>query len=126
VSRILVVEHDSDSQEHLGQVLHAAGHEVALTGDGESALEMTRTGWPDLLVMDVMLPRLNGMAAIDALKADPSTRAIPIIAISTGGYLDQLRERVHADALLDSPLDVEALLADVALQLRDAAPDVQC
>jgi CheY-like chemotaxis protein len=118
VSRILVVEHDSDSQERVAHVLHDAGHEVALTGDGESAVEMARTGWPDLVVIDIMLPRLNGIAAIDVLKRDPATRAIPIIAMSTGGFLDQLRHRVRADALLQCPLDAAALLADVTLQLR--------
>jgi two-component system, cell cycle response regulator DivK len=80
--RILVVEDNELNMKLLNDVLEAHGYEVMSTGRGAEAVEWARQYLPDLILMDLQLPDLSGLEATQQLKADPETRAIPVIAVT--------------------------------------------
>jgi two-component system cell cycle response regulator DivK len=77
--RILIVEDNSDSRDLLALLLTRSGYEVAEATTGLAAIEQTRVTRPDLIIMDLGLPGITGDEATARLKADPSTRDIPVI-----------------------------------------------
>jgi twitching motility two-component system response regulator PilH len=79
IRRILIVD-DSPTERHvLNDMLTRAGYEVIASENGEDALIKAREGTPDLIVMDVVMPGLNGFQATRAISRDPATCAIPVI-----------------------------------------------
>ena len=87
--RILVIEDEPTQRLLTISVLKAAGHEVFEAVDGEAGLEIATTVLPDLIVCDVMMPRLNGYQMVTALKAEAATATIPVI------FLSSMSERTH-------------------------------
>ncbi|MGB8929694.1 MAG: diguanylate cyclase [Anaeromyxobacteraceae bacterium] len=79
--RILVVDDDPDVRETMRMVLEP-GYEVLSAVDGEVSLEVARSDKPDLIVMDQFMPRLDGLGALERLRADPATEDIPVILVS--------------------------------------------
>ena len=80
---VLIVEDEPDNREIIRTVVEdIMGHDAALAADGESALAAIGARVPDLILMDLMMPVLNGFETIHALKSQPATAAIPVIAIS--------------------------------------------
>ena len=121
MARILIVDDDLGIRELLDEILWNEGYEILLAANGAQAVELARVEQPDLILMDLMMPALNGVEAMAILKRDPRTRDIRIIAMSAG---QNLRHQVHellADSLLAKPFDLDRLLADVALHLSEKA-----
>lgn len=118
--RILIVEDDPMIQGLLGDILQEEGFQTVVAADGQTGVQLARTNQPDLILMDIMLPVLDGAAAIRTLKADPDTSSIPIIAMSAGANLVKLAEALPADAVLRKPFNLDVLLASVTLQLKSA------
>ena len=81
-STILVVDDDPVIQKLLEVNFSIEGYAVEVAGDGVEAVEKARTVAPDLIVLDVMMPRMNGLEAAKVLKGDPATADIPIIMLS--------------------------------------------
>src|SRR5512133_3520215 len=79
--RILVVDDDPDGREMMRLVLEP-GYEVLCAADGEASLDVARTDQPDLIIMDQFMPRLDGLGALERLRADPATEDIPVILVS--------------------------------------------
>ena len=79
MTRILVVEDDPDLRELLADILLDAGYDVVEAADGSSALEMSCDAHPDVVILDWMLPDLDGLQVLEKLKGDPETRSIPVI-----------------------------------------------
>ena len=79
--RILVVDDDPDLREMMRLVLEP-GYEVLCAADGEASLDVARTDQPDLIIMDQFMPRLDGLGALERLRADPATEDIPVILVS--------------------------------------------
>jgi CheY-like chemotaxis protein len=99
------------------------GHQAALAADGESALTVIGERVPDLILMDLMMPVLNGFETIHALKSQPATAAIPVIAISA---LSRARDQedalqAGADDYISKPFDLDLLAAKIAQQLQQPA-----
>lgn len=84
VQRILLVDAAVDEREMYAVALRAQGYDVRESGDGEEALLETRLAAPDLIVADVVLPRVHGLQFLVALRADAATREIPVIMLT--GY----------------------------------------
>ena len=82
MSKILVVEDNEMNRDMLTRRLERRGYEVAVAVDGGQGLALARSGAPDLILMDMSLPVLDGWEATRQLKAAPETRAIPIIALT--------------------------------------------
>ena len=80
IKKILIVD-DSPTERHvLNDMLTKAGYEVVASDNGEDAIQKAKSVQPDLILMDVVMPGLNGFQATRAISRDPETRSIPIIA----------------------------------------------
>lgn len=82
---ILVVEDDSDIQRLLAYNLHAAGHDVLTCDEGYEALSIAKQRLPDLILLDLMIPGLDGFEVCKELKRNPETRNIPVIMLTARG-----------------------------------------
>ena len=124
-ARILVVDDEPAVADLIEAILREEGYVVALARDGAQGLMLARDWRPDLILMDVMLPSVDGGTAIRRLKSAPETAGIPIVAMSAGSNLRQRTgELDSADGALAKPFDVDALLAQVAFHLAHRAQTV--
>jgi two-component system cell cycle response regulator DivK len=112
MAKILYMEDISDQRVIVKQMLELSGHEVLLASDGQEGVELAKKQVPDLILVDLWMPRMDGFEAIRTLRENPATKAIPIIAMSAW-----LRERdiaqavgAGADAYLGKPYDGARLL----------------
>ena len=85
MAKILVVEDEPSLQKLLEYQLKRIGHEIVLAPDGQQALELIKSGRPDLVLLDVMLPVKGGFQVLRELQDDQSTRGIPVIMLSAKG-----------------------------------------
>jgi CheY-like chemotaxis protein len=110
--RVLLVDDDWDARNIYTQYLTHKGMLVETAVDGIEALERAAGFRPDVVVMDISMPFMEGHAAAEALRADPATSDIPIIAFSAQGLLKRSKTRVKAfDAVCWKPCRPEDLLA---------------
>lgn len=120
MARVLVIE-DNDANLRLAEfMLTHAGHTVFKAEDAAQGIATARRELPDVVLMDVQLPGEDGLAATRALKADPATRAIPVIAL-TAFAMKGDEERIRAagcDGYLRKPFEYAELLAAVDAALR--------
>jgi two-component system, cell cycle response regulator DivK len=82
MARILVIEDNVMNMKHVIMLLQNAGHTTLSATDAEAGLMLARTEKPDLILMDILLPGMDGLAATALLKADPATAAIPVIILT--------------------------------------------
>jgi two-component system, OmpR family, response regulator RpaA len=116
--RILIVDDEPAVADLIEAVLTGEGYTVAIARDGAKGLMLAREWSPDLILMDIMLPAVDGTTAIRRLKADAETAEIPIVAMSAGRNIrSQSEELADADAALSKPFDIDALLTQVAFHL---------
>lgn len=117
--RILIVDDEPDLLAVLHFGLEAEGFDVVEATDGERGLEMARTCEPALIVLDLMLPRLDGYKVCRALKFDERYRQIPIFILSArSGETDRrLALDLGADAYMTKPYDMRDLVARIRARL---------
>jgi twitching motility two-component system response regulator PilH len=110
---VLVVEDDPAQRRFMERTLGAAGWRVATAPDGEAGLRVAEAERPDIILLDVMMPELNGFQACRRIRATPSLRDIPVVILTSKDQpTDELWAReVGADAFLNKPVDLPALLA---------------
>jgi adenylate cyclase len=118
--RILVVDDNPTNVDILRTRLAAHGYEVLTASDGEEALASAREHTPDLVLLDVMMPRLDGIEACRRLKADPSLAFTPVVMVTAKGEANDVVEGLEAgaDEYLPKPVDHAALVARVRSMLR--------
>src|SRR6266516_1248002 len=126
MSKILLVEDNQDSREGLARRLQRRGYEVLQACDGQQGLALARSACPDLVLMDMSLPVLDGWEATRQLKAAAETRDLPIIAL-TAHALSSDRTRTLAAGCTDyhtRPVDLPRLLVQIeaVLKSRRAGP----
>lgn len=106
--RILVVDDDPDVRRLVGSILQRAGYEVTEAADGEEAVQQVRERGADVVVMDIVMPRLDGVEALRRLRDDPATATTPVILMSaSAGAAGASREEARAlgaNAVLSKPL----------------------
>ena len=122
-SRILVVEDQEDVAQLIEVVLKGEGYTVAIARDGAHGLMLSRDWKPDLILMDIMLPGVDGGTLIARLRKEPETAGLPIIAMSASRTLRDRTPELEADALLSKPFDVDALLVQVQFLLSRGRGD---
>ncbi|KAA0122010.1 two-component system, cell cycle response regulator DivK [Methylobacterium sp. UNC378MF] len=83
MKRILIVEDTEDNRRILRDLLSAAGYGIVEAPDGQRGVEVAQAEQPDLILMDIQLPVMDGYEAARRLKADPSTRHIPVVAVTS-------------------------------------------
>lgn len=113
--KILLVDDSRTSLFMESLILKRHHYEVVTAGDGEEAIAKVQTERPDLIVMDVMMPRKTGVEACRALKGDPSTCDIPIILVTTRGEGDnvELGYEAGCNHYVTKPVDGVELIAKV-------------
>ena len=119
MARILVVEDNATNMKLVRMLLAKGGHSVISAADAEVGLTLARAEQPDLILMDMQLPGMDGLAATALLKADDATRAIPVIAL-TALAMKGDEERIRAagcDGYIAKPLAYKEFLAVIAAQL---------
>ena len=115
MATILLVEDNSDNRTIYQTVLNHYGYEVLEARDGEEGVRLAREAIPDLILMDISIPIIDGWEATQVLKHDPATRDIPIIAL-TAHALASDREKameVGCDGYLAKPCEPRAVVAEV-------------
>ncbi|MDH3708196.1 MAG: response regulator [Acidimicrobiia bacterium] len=119
---ILVVEDNERNAKLVRDVLDATGYRLLETTTAEEGLEMARRDQPDLILMDIQLPGMDGTTALGHLKADPATSAIPVIAV-TASVMPMERAQVMEagfDGFQEKPISVKALLGQIRELLNGA------
>jgi two-component system, cell cycle response regulator len=126
VARILIVEDKFENLDLMVYILKAFGHQPSVAHDGVEGLAAAASARPDLIVMDLQMPRLDGYEAARRLRADPDLCAIPLVAVSAYAMVGD-REKVMAagfDGYLTKPIDPETFVQEVERYLQPApAPD---
>ncbi len=116
--RILVAEDHLDSRDALRALLEAFGFTVLVVGNGKDAVEAATRSAPDLILMDVMMPVMDGFEATRQLRRLRQTAATPIIAVTAMEGAQELALAAGADEYVRKPIDVRVLLAKVTEVLR--------
>jgi len=108
----LVIEDDPDQRSFLERMLGASGYRVVTVADGEAGLSAAAAQTPDVVVLDVMMPRLNGYQTCRKLKKDPRTARCPVIMLTAKDQAadEYWATEVGADAFLSKPIDLPILL----------------
>lgn len=120
MSTVLVADDNATNRRLALLVLEKAGHRILEAADGEAVLRIARDAAPDLIVMDVQMPGMDGLATTRALRADPATAGIKVLAL-TAFAMKGDRERILAagcDAYLSKPFHHQQLADTVAYLLR--------
>ena len=121
MAKILVVDDSPTQLTNLVKIVESQGHSVVTATNGMQGVEMARSEQPDLVLMDVVMPELNGFQATRKITRDPSTENIPVILVTTK---DQETDRVWgkrqgAKDYLTKPVDEDVLLQTVDRMLAD-------
>jgi PAS domain S-box-containing protein len=114
-ARVLIADDNADMRQYVSRLLRSAGYLVDAVTDGRQALERVRASVPDLIVSDVMMPRLDGLALVAALRADPRLAAVPVLLLSARAGQEASIEGLQAgaDDYLVKPFAAAELLARV-------------
>jgi two-component system, OmpR family, alkaline phosphatase synthesis response regulator PhoP len=98
-NRVLIVEDERDIRELIVFTLQLGGVETHEAGNGEAGVAKAREVVPDLILMDVRMPRMTGFEACKVLKADPATKDIPIVFLSAKGQVSEIQQGMESGAL---------------------------
>ena len=118
-ANILIVDDYADNREVLRLMLETVGHQVCEAPDGRAGLEMAQVETPDLILVDLSMPELDGWGMLEELRADQRTRHIPCVAVTASA--DRERERALAqgfDAYLPKPYRRTELIETVERMLN--------
>jgi DNA-binding response OmpR family regulator len=121
--RILVVDDEPMLRDTLGQVLADEGYVVDIAIDGEDALERVHAARPDAILLDLMMPGMNGRQFLQALRDDPAYASVPVLIMTAVHGINVNLTSIGASELVEKPFDVDDLLNKVALAVyrsRDA------
>lgn len=110
---ILIVEDDRAVAGMISEFLGSSGYDTEISRDGQDAIVRARQFQPDVIIMDLMLPRLTGGEAASRLKQDALTSHIPIIGISAVADVTSLAELLPLDEVIPKPFDLDVLLAAI-------------
>jgi two-component system cell cycle response regulator DivK len=122
---ILVVEDNPRNRKLVRDVLEYAGYRTLVAENGEQGVELASAHQPDLTLMDVQLPGIDGLEALSRLRADRRTARLRVAALTASAMKDD-RDRLLAagfDGYLEKPLDVRAFPGQIAALLNGSNPD---
>lgn len=117
VKRLLLVDDEAAIVEALQDILSDEGYAVEAAFNGEEALERLRAARPDLMLMDLMMPVMDGRELLRRVRQDPSLRDLPVVVMSAGRITDE--ERQAASATLAKPFELEVLLETLQKHLPE-------
>ena len=122
MSTVLVVEDSVTQREMIEDLLKGSGLTVKTAGDGVEALEQMQGNCPDIVVMDIVMPRMNGYELCRRIKTDPKTERVPVVMCSSKGeeFDRYWGMKQGADAYLAKPFQPQELVGTVKQLLRKA------
>lgn len=120
MSKILLVEDNEMNRDMLSRRLQRRGYEIVMAFDGEQGVAMAQSAAPDLILMDMSLPGIDGWEATRRLKADDQTKTIPIIALTAHAMSGDREKALEAgsDEYDTKPIDLERLLPKIEALLK--------
>jgi len=124
MAKILVVEDNQASREMISRRLEGRGFSVVAAQDGEQGYALARSESPDVILMDISLPGINGWEVIELLKSESNTRDIPLIVLTAHALVT---DRARADEIgcgdyFSKPVDFQRLLESIGRLLREKNP----
>ena len=120
MSLILIVEDNEKNMKLVRDVLQVKGYRTLEAGSAEDGIALARARKPDLVLMDIQLPGMNGIEALGVLRADPATAAIPVIAV-TASVMQQDRNLITQagfDAYIGKPINLKEFLEAVRTMIE--------
>jgi len=116
---IVIVEDNEQNQKLARDVLQLKGYRVLVADDAEAGIPLVQKEKPDLVLMDIHLPGMNGIDALAKLRADPVTKAIPVFAFTASVMPQDRREITSAgfDGFLSKPINLKEFLDTIAARL---------
>jgi len=124
MKKILIIDDDHDLADTIKSVLEYAGYSVILSHEGKSGIENARDQMPDLILLDILMPGLDGTGAMSILKADPITKDIPVIFLTglVSGQEESSDSEINVGGVyiksIGKPFDNEKLLETVKSSLE--------
>jgi len=117
---ILIVEDEPRNLTLLRDLLQVSGYKTIEATDGEQGVELAKSNKPDLILMDVQMPKMDGLEATRILKADANTKNIPIICITSSAMKGDREKIIQAgcDDYMSKPVDINEVLNKVAEMLE--------
>jgi two-component system cell cycle response regulator DivK len=124
VPKILLVEDNEMNRDMLSRRLMRRGYEVVMGVNGREGIDLARSAQPDLILMDMSLPEIDGWTATRTLKADPATAGIPVIALTAHATAQDREKTLEAgcDDFDTKPVDLARLLGKMEALLGGRAP----
>src|SRR5690349_4180799 len=118
--RILVADDNAEMRSFVRRLLAGADYDVVLAANGRAALDAARESRPALIVTDIVMPEMDGLGLLKAVRADPALRTVPVIVLTERGELDSRVEGLEAgaDDYLVKPFSPRELLARVRTSLE--------
>ncbi|MGH8736413.1 MAG: response regulator transcription factor [Burkholderiales bacterium] len=115
MTRVLIAEDDPNIVEALSFVLSRDGFDVCAVLDGEEALRRLRSAPPDVMILDLMLPKRNGFEVLKLIKSDPALRALPVIVLTAKGQAQDRRlvEQIGVEGFMTKPFSNSDVLEAV-------------
>ena len=116
---ILIVEDEPKNMTLTKDILKISGYETIEAVDGRQGVEKAKSARPDLILMDIMMPKMDGYAACREIKADPATKNIPVIMLTAVGYdlNKRLAKQMGADGYVTKPFSRQQLVDAIGLLL---------
>lgn len=114
----MIVDDDPTIRSALEALLEDEGFAPQTASNGQEALRMVHDNPPSLILMDLMMPVMNGIDAVRELKADPRTSAIPVIAMSAGFILLETIADLLSDGIIEKPFDIDTLIISINAALH--------
>jgi DNA-binding response OmpR family regulator len=118
---ILVVDDDPNIQELISVNLRVKGYSIVLASDGKEAMEKIKTGAPDLIILDIMMPEIDGWELCKWIRDDPRLRSVKILMLTAKGTdRDKLigREIFKADEYMTKPFEIDLLQQTISRMLN--------
>lgn len=119
-ARILVVEDDRDNLGMISFMLNRLGYDVLEAHDGKEGVDVARKEMPDLILLDLAMPEMDGWTAAQILKSDPATQQIKIVVVSVRSLLEDRRRAQEAgvDGYITKPMSMSVFAEEVAHFLK--------
>ena len=118
---ILLADDNDDSREIYGTLLVHEGFRVLEASDGEEAVRLTREELPDLVLLNLLMPELDGLGVLERLRDDPETAELPCVCLTGDARMERMGDAVRrgADAFLTKPAEPREVLATIRAVLEE-------